>query len=88
MKNYINKRQNVKKGMFAKLNYIPNKLVYITEIDKNYIHFVGFYSENKENEFKVRESCVHKQCIKDFQTIEKCYDPNEKVKVLLKKYLK
>ena len=85
--NYTNKKQKLRKGMFARLDYIPNKLIYITEIEKNHIHFIGFYKEAGDP-FNFRPSAIIKQCKNEIKTIDKCYKPNEIVKKVLNNYLK
>ena len=56
MANYTNKKTNVKKFMFAALDYIPGKLVYITNIDKNTIYFLIIYIISNAYEKKVMHS--------------------------------
>jgi len=78
MANYTNKKTNVKKFMFAALDYIPGKLVYITNIDKNTIYFLGFFSQNKEC-FRSHNHNISKKCIKDFKTIPEGFNAGKKV---------
>lgn len=71
---------------FYKLEYIPNKIVYVFNTDNKNISFLAFFSEGKG--LKAIKHTISKKLIKDFKKPINCFNPSNEVKELIKDYLK
>jgi len=75
------------KANFYRVEYVPNKLVYVYETSKQEIKFLAFFKE-KDSVFKAIPHSVSIKLKRDFVKPKNCYVPHEEIKTLIDKFLK
>ena len=76
----------MKTNTFYKLDYIPNKLVFVYSIYKKEIRFLAFMKE-KNNDFKAIKHSINLTSKKDFNNVDKSFNPIPKIKELINENL-
>lgn len=68
-------------GNFYSLDYIPNKLIYVYEITKDEIKFLGFFRKYRDKMIAVKHS-INKKSKKDIKEY-KPFNPSTEVKHMI-----
>lgn len=84
MTNYSTKRQKIKKGQLAQLDYMPNKLVYISDINDKEIVFYAFFKEKGDEAISPKRHTMSLNSIRSFNTIPECFSPVNQIVEMIK----
>jgi hypothetical protein len=76
----------MKNNTFYKVDYIPNKLVFIYSIDKLEIRFLAFFKESGKD-FNAVSHSISSLNKKDFKPVLNCFKPEGKIKELINQKL-
>ena len=74
-------------GNFYVIEYVPNKLVYVYDVDEIEIKFLIFMNEHG-NGLKAIKHSVSVKCKSDFGKPKKCFTPIPQIQQLINESLK
>ena len=74
------------KNKFYKIDYVPNKLVYVYDIKDNQIMFLSFFNEG--NGMQAIKHSMSTKSKKDFKKVSANYNPIPDITVMINEVLK